>query len=242
MQILILSDIHGNREALQSVLDMASNQYEIGACILLGDLIDYGMHSNEVVAMIRNIKYPVICNIWGNHEHSIVCGDYGRFSSERGRECAKYTKSVLSSQTLDYVKSEMINSGHLEFECAGRRCLAVHGSLADEYWRSITPEQTLEEYSKYDYVFSGHSHRPHFFERYASVDDASTRNQKKTIFVNPGSAGQPRNLNAYAQFAVLHMEQERIVFEKAEYDIGKEQSAYQGQVDDFYRARLERGI
>lgn len=242
MQVLILSDIHGNREALQSVLDMVSNRYEIDACILLGDLIDYGMHSNETVAMIRELPYPCLCNIWGNHEHSIICEDYGRFSSERGQACAKYTKSVLDSQTLDYVKSEMKNSGHLEFECAGRKCLAVHGSLSDEYWRSIAPDQALEEYSRYDYVFSGHSHRPHFFEKYTPVNDARNRNQKKTIFVNPGSVGQPRNLNSYAQFAVLHMEQERIVFEKAEYDIRKEQSAYQGQVDDFYRERLERGI
>ncbi len=242
MYTLIMSDIHGNRAALQSVLDAVSGNYEIGACILLGDLIDYGMHSNEVVEMLQDMQYPVICNIWGNHEHSILCEDYVRFSSERGRECAKYTKSILNSRTLDYLKNNMKRTGHLEFAYAGRKCLAVHGSLADEYWRSITPEQALEEYSDYDYVFSGHSHRPHFFEKYYKVEDASTRNQKKTVFINPGSVGQPRNINPYAQFMLLDMEREQMVFEKAEYPIAEEQSAYGGQIDDFYRKRLERGI
>ena len=44
----VLSDIHGNLYALENVVrDM--EQYPLDGVILLGDLIDYGMQSNEVV-------------------------------------------------------------------------------------------------------------------------------------------------------------------------------------------------
>lgn len=123
-----------------------------------------------------------------------------------------------------------------------KKCLAVHGSLEEPYWKGIDLTKTLKEYSNYDYVFSGHTHLPHFIEKYYVCDDMQRRNKKKTVFINPGSVGQPRNLNNMAQFVILDMETERIAFEKVKYDIGAEQADYDGQVDAFYRERLRWGI
>ena len=241
MKILILSDIHGNEQALNAVLDKASG-YEIDACFLLGDIIDYGMHSNEVIQRIKSLPYPVLCNIRGNHEDAVIADHYEAFSSERGRKSAKYTKSILNEESWEYIHNAMSASGMLEFECMKKRCLAVHGSLKEQYWESIDIYSECNDYAGYDYVFSGHSHLPHFVEKYHPVEDPARRNKKKIIFVNPGSVGQPRNHNPMAQFAVLDMKTESVFFDKAEYDIAKEQSAYAGQVDTFYRDRLEAGI
>lgn len=242
MKILIMSDIHGNREAYQEVLSRAAGCADIQACIILGDLIDYGMHSNEIIRMTKALPYPVICNIRGNHEDAVLRDDYSRFSSERGQISARYTKSILNQETWDYINTVMDSSGMKEFECAGKQCLAVHGSLGDEYWKSISPDGDLEKYMKYDYVFSGHSHLPHFVEKYYKCDDPVHRNKKKTIFINPGSVGQPRNLNNMAQFVVADLETESVSFEKVRYDFATEQASYHGQVDSFYRDRLEWGI
>ncbi|MDE7177475.1 MAG: metallophosphoesterase family protein [Lachnospiraceae bacterium] len=242
MKLLVLSDIHGNREALREILDYAENTWYIDICVLLGDVIDYGMHSNEVVQMLRDIKYPIICNIWGNHEFAIFNEDYVDFSSDRGRWCAQYTRSILNDRTWEYIRNVMTNSGVSEFVIEGKKCLAVHGSLAHIYWKSIKADQELSEYKEYDYVFSGHSHLPHYFEIFYEADDPHRRNKKKTIFINPGSVGQPRNLNAMAQCVVLDTETGSVTFEKVPYDIKKEQEAYNGQVDDFYRERLEVGV
>ena len=87
-----------------------------------------------------------------------------------------------------------------------------------------------------------HSHLPHFFEVFYEADRPAYRNKKKTIFINPGSVGQPRNHNSNAQFALLDTETEEIQLLKTSYDIKKEQSAYTGKVDDFYKVRLEKGI
>ncbi len=242
MRIMVMSDIHGNKAAFQAVLERSAKIGNIGACILLGDLIDYGMHSNEVIQMAKALPYPVICNIRGNHEEAIIREEYDRFSSERGKACAKYTRSVLNRESWDYLLGEMAGRGRKAFAYGGKKCLAIHGSQGDEYWKRIGPEESPEPYQGYDYVFSGHSHLPHFMEKYLPAQDGKRRNKQKVIFINPGSVGQPRNLNPSAQFVILDMEKERVVFEKAAYDIGAEQSSYHGQVDDFYRERLEWGV
>lgn len=242
MKIIILSDIHGNKTAFQAVMDKVVQTEKIDACILLGDMIDYGMHSNEVIQMAKTMPYPVICNIFGNHEEAIVKDVYTRFSSERGKTSAKYTKSCLTEQSLCYITNVMNNGGIFEFECEGKKCLAVHGSLEDFFWISIKPEGALPGYEKYDYVFSGHSHQPHFFEMYYSINDPVHRNKKKTIFINPGSVGQPRNHNPMAQFAILDIETEEVQLCKVQYNIQSEQRDFTDMVDVFYKDRLTVGI
>ena len=191
MKIMILSDIHGNLSAMEAVCNRLKELGGITGVILLGDIIDYGMHTNEVVEIFQQFTYPILCNIRGNHEQAIITECYDRFSSQRGRECAKYTRSIMSSDTWDYITRRMDGSGMREFEIENRKCLAVHGSMEDNYWSSIKPGEETKQYQKYDYVFSGHSHLPHFYEVFYDAEDNSHRNKKKTIFINPGSVGQP---------------------------------------------------
>ncbi|MDE7322624.1 MAG: metallophosphatase family protein [Lachnospiraceae bacterium] len=242
MKILIMSDIHGNKEALKAVIYKAAQTKDIKACILLGDMIDYGMHSNEVIQMVKSLPYTVLCNICGNHENAVLWDEYGRFSSERGRVSAQYTRSILSQESWDYIHNEMDECGCCEFECGGKKCLAIHGSLENYYWKSIKLEDTLLGYEKYDYVFSGHSHIPHCFEKYYEVNNPVYRNRKKTIFINPGSVGQPRNHNPMAQYAVLDVEIEEMQLCKVQYNIASEQKSFTNKVDTFYKDRLSIGI
>lgn len=242
MKALILSDIHGNINALNAVLNKTLKDNSIEACVLLGDIIDYGMHSNEVIQKIQSLNYSLLCNIRGNHEEAIIQKDYSRFSSERGKESARYTRSILNEESWDYITNVMTCAGKYEFEMDGRKCLAVHGSLQDEYWKSINPDVDPEPYAEYDFVFSGHSHLPHFFEKYIKTDNPITRNKKKIMFINPGSVGQPRNINNFAQYVVLDTNTEEVLMGKEKYNIKEEQRAYHEQVDNFYKERLELGV
>lgn len=242
MKTFIMSDLHGNLAAFRAVCDAIQNTSGVEACILLGDLIDYGMHSNEIIKELQALPFQVLCNIWGNHEQAVMTDCYSRFSSERGRRCARYTKSVLTPESLRYMAEEMSSSGCYEFEVNGKRCLAVHGSMEDPYWLGLRPEHELPGYDRYDYVFSGHTHLPHFFDRYYKTEDVRMRNRKRTVFINPGSVGQPRNHNNYAQYALFDFEKEDVIFQKVCYNIGQEQQAYHGEVDEFYKKRLELGI
>ena len=144
MSVLVLSDLHGNLSAFQAVLDRAAKDHDITSCILLGDLIDYGMCSNEVIKMVENLPYKILCSIRGNHEDAVIRDEYSRFSSDRGRDSARYTRSILTPDSWDYLNRKMAPDGKAEFAVNGKKCLAIHGSLKDPYWKSIRPEEALE--------------------------------------------------------------------------------------------------
>ena len=238
----ILSDIHGNLFALKEVFDDLVNQ-EIESIILLGDLIDYGMQSNESVEFIKeNLSSKIICNIWGNHERAILTKDFNHFSSERGVESAKFTDSVLSDISRDYLNDELVHDGKIEFDLDGKKVLAIHGSLNDYYWKAIFPDNLNGEYIDFDIVLSGHSHYPHVFQKFYDFENPDMRNKKSVLFINPGSVGQPRNHNSNAQYAILDTDSMGVELRYVEYPKDKAMALYDGSIDDFYCKRLENGV
>ncbi len=240
----VMSDIHGNLQALESVSEDLL-LFDIRGILLLGDLIDYGMQSNETVAFLReNItdRYTVFCNIRGNHERAVLDEFFEGFSSARGQESARFTASVLNEKSRGYLQDALTPEGQTVFELDGKKCLAIHGSLQDPYWKAIAPGQLGGDYRDYDMVLSGHSHLPHFFANYYETQDALYRNRKKTVFLNPGSVGQPRNHDPRANYAIWEPETGECLMRSVSYDVEKAMSHFHGQVDDFYRSRLQIGI
>ncbi len=238
----VLSDIHGSLYALESVTkDM--EKYPVKGIILLGDIIDYGMQSNEVVDFIlTHFQDRVICNIRGNHERAILEKDFHGFSSQRGEDCARHTAGQLTDASVQYLTTNLINSGTYEFELEGFSILAVHGSLENEYWGTIEPGRDNGDYNRYDMVLSGHSHRPHVYAKFYEADDPEYRNRHKVIFINPGSVGQPRNHDPNAQYALIDTDTMSVFMRSVPYDVEAAMATYDGSVDDFYRARLRRGV
>ena len=238
----ILSDIHGNLFALQEVFNDLINQ-DIDSIILLGDLIDYGMQSNEVIGFTKeNLSSKIICNIWGNHEKAILTKDFNHFSSERGVESAKYTDSIITDDSRDYLNNELVHEGKFEFDLDGNNVLAIHGSLNDYYWKAIFPDNLNGNYIDYDIVLSGHSHYPHVFQKFYEYDNPDMRNKKSVLFINPGSVGQPRNHNPNAQYAILDADFMSVELKSIEYPKYEAMDLYDGSIDEFYRKRLENGI
>lgn len=91
-------------------------------------------------------------------------------------------------------------------------------------------------------MISGHSHVPHYVEHFFAFDDATYRNKRRTIFINPGSVGQPRNHNPYAQYGILDVESGNYEHRCVWYDVKEEQILFSDNVDDFYKDRLTLGI
>lgn len=238
----ILSDIHGNLQALEAVAkDM--KDFKIDGIILLGDLIDYGMQSNEVVEFISSEwSDRIVCNIWGNHENAILRNDFSRFSSLRGEESARHTAAQLSENVRNYLFNELEQTGRYDFQIDNMRILAIHGSLEDYLWKSINPETQSEDYAVFDIVLSGHSHYSHVFTRFYDCDDELRRNKHAVRFINPGSVGQPRNHNPHAQYALFDQETLSISLRTVRYNIDVTMSLFDGSKDDFYKERLKYGV
>jgi predicted phosphodiesterase len=234
MQILVLSDIHANVSALQAVLNGART-YNIGLAVLLGDHVDYGMRPNEIITILKDFPYPIDVNICGNHERLIVDGNLQKFKMF----FSPYTGSILSAESTRYICEEMNTEGFTYRTYDGKRCLMIHGSIEDTFWSAISTKSNFEKYREYDYVFSGHSHLPLCFEQYFNQ---GMNNEKKTVFVNPGSVGQPRNHNPRACYCVFDTISGWVHLNNAEYDVTAEQSLYGTEVDSFHSRRLSKGI
>ena len=243
MKIAILSDIHANLSALNSVLENIRNNHVVDSYVLLGDIVNYGMRPNEVIAEFEQLDKPILANIWGNHECAMVDdSQLPHFSTDRGRSALMYMRNILSEHSKQYMDG-MIKDGYTELDIEGKKILLIHGDMKDVYWGNMTDaEQHDECYKKYDFVLNGHSHVPQYNEVYFAEENPLMRNNKKTVFINPGSVGQPRNHNPRAQYAILDTETGECQLLSAEYDIAYEQSLYQEEIDPFYKERLERGV
>ena len=243
MKIAILSDIHANLSALNSVLEDTQNNHPVDAYVLLGDIVNYGMRPNETILRLEQLNKPILGSIWGNHECAMVDeGQLPHFSTDRGYKALMYMRAILSEHSKQYME-RMTKDGYAELDVKGKIILLVHGDMKNVYWGKMSDtEQHDECYKKYDYVLHGHSHVPQYNEVFFADENPELRNKKKTVFINPGSVGQPRNHNPRAQYAIWDTETGECMLLSAAYDIAFEQSLYPKELDPFYKERLSKGV
>ena len=242
MKAILFADIHANLSAFEAVLADIEKRYRPDSMISLGDFIDYGMRSNEIIQRMQDVKIPLIANLKGNHEKALIDGELFRFSSERGRVMSTYTRSHLNQFSIDYIDNVM-QEPMQKLEIDGYNVLLLHGSIEDPYWGKLTPSKIEDErYQEYDYVISGHIHQPFKIDVFFKADNSAMRNQKRTTFINPGSVGQPRNHNPFAQYVYIDFQTGETHFNTVPYDIEAEQALFPEEIDKFYSERLKFGI
>lgn len=250
--VIIMSDVHANVTALRAVLDDISARYADVGVVLVGDLINYGMRPNEVVGMIAGMSQPIPASVCGNHEKALFDGDLSRFSTDRGRRMLEYTAGLLTEESRAFLRDNCAASGMCEIELTAadangkmrvQRVLVVHGSLSDPYWgRMDAAEMERVEYAQYDLVISGHTHVPQLVEKFYDNGLPEYRGKKRTVFLNPGSVGQPRNHNPHAQYAWYDILTGRVHFNKVAYDVEAERRLLAAGLDPFYADRLILGV
>lgn len=244
MRIVLLSDIHANVTALEAVLADIARTGTVDSYALLGDLVNYGPRPNETIDIISHLpESRILVNLWGNHEYSLFGGSPERFATDRGRAVLRYTESILSAPSREYLDKRMEHKGMCECRSDNHSFLFMHGNPDDPYWGKFgTGNMNDDRFIEYDYVITGHSHVPHYVEQFFDCDNAAYRNRKRTVFINPGSVGQPRNHNPYAQYGILDTTSGAYQHRSVWYDVEMEQKLFSDQVDSFYKKRLELGI
>ena len=243
MRLVLLSDIHANVTALQAVLKDIESVGKVDSFALLGDFVNYGPRPNEVIEIAKQLPKPLIVNLWGNHEYSIFGGSLDRFATDRGRAVLKYTNTILTEESRDYLDKCMNHQGMEGKEIGDKHILFMHGNIDDPFWGKFGIDKMNDErFAEYDYVISGHSHVPHYVEHFFASDNVEFRKKKRTIFINPGSVGQPRNHTPYAQYGILDVESGNYEHRCVWYDVKEEQKLFSDSVDKFYKDRLTLGI
>lgn len=184
MKIGILSDIHGNYDALISVLN---NMREIGVeeLIISGDLVGYYYRVDLVLKALREWKW-ITC--MGNHE-LIYLKWQNATIEDREIIKKKYGSSYEQADfLLNKEQKEFLNnlSHPIKHEIEGYRFLVCHGS-PENINQYIYPDNSniLKIFQKYvnevDVVILGHTH----FQAKWTIDSLN--------IINPGSVGQPRS-------------------------------------------------
>ena len=224
MRILVISDIHANLAALESVLADAEGKWD--EMWFLGDLIGYGPDPNECTELLQSYN-PVALS--GNHDWAILGKlDIDSFN-DYARHAVLWARSVISDEACAYLDSlppAMVP--HEKFSIA-------HASPRQPIWEYILDRGTADanfEYFDTPYCLVGHTHVPVIFEKVGNTRTNaveplynvswSLEDQSRRI-INPGSVGQPRDSDPRAAYALLDLE--TMVWEhcRVEYDIERTQ-------------------
>lgn len=191
--VALVSDIHGNLEALDAVF--AQVRTEKVYC--LGDVVGYGANPNEVIQLLKSRN---VNTILGNHDYAVLTGDVGYFNPAAAI-AVNWTARALTRDSAEYLRSL---PNELRIEVGGSRVYLTHGSPSDNLWEYVDPathSDLLDFYLrklKVSLIGLGHTHVPYVWK-----GDAGT-------VVNPGSVGQPRSGDNRASFALVDSENERL--------------------------------
>lgn len=246
MKYLILSDIHGNIDALNSAL-IEVNSIKFDKYVVLGDLVSYGASPNEVVKRIIGLN-PVIA-IRGNHDKVAVGISDGRDFNYAARDAALWTRRKLLPENREYVSN--LTKGPVEVDGLFE---IVHGSPWDEEFYIFSHRHALNAFQHSDkkLIFFGHTHIPVIWSLGDDIleGEAVTNDQYeysleegKRYLINPGSVGQPRDGNPKSSLAIFDSDEMKIQFLRIEYNIQNAQSKIlQAGLDEYLADRLASGV
>lgn len=177
--IAIISDVHGNYEALKQVLAKIDEMH-IPEIFCLGDVVGYYSQVNECCDALR--ARHVRC-VMGNHDWYMASGT-GCPRSRSVNDCLAYQRKVISRENLEWVQSfPVILHAH--------GLSMVHGGWQNPIDEYLEPEKGCFENLSDRYFVSGHTHIQRV-EQFGSQ-----------IYCNPGSVGQPRDGDNRAAFATF---------------------------------------
>jgi predicted phosphodiesterase len=218
MRIALISDIHGNLEALQAVFhDIKDRSVDVIHC--LGDVVGYGA---DPVACLELVRKKCRIKLMGNHEYAalgLLPVDHLNYDAGASLE---WTRGRLGDKEMtvlaDFDMQTEVEGAHL-----------VHASPwePDQWHYLLSTEPAIESFRHFEsrLCFFGHTHLPMIFSLSSSgnlrqqvghnfVPDEETR-----YLVNIGSVGQPRDNDPRAGYVIWDTDQNEIDYLRVEYDI-----------------------
>ena len=242
MRIAIVSDIHGNRQAFEAVLEAIAGS---GASELwcLGDLVGYGADPDACVDLAR--EHASVC-LAGNHDLG-VRGTIPLEQFSRGAAlAATWTRETIRADTLEYLQT-------LEPQNLDQAVALYHASPRDPVWEYVLSPLQAElcmDVAAQRTSLIGHSHVALYFCRLAGgTATGETRGDREALdvgdgewLINPGSVGQPRDGDPRAAWLELDLDSEAVIYHRTDYDIAGAAAAIRAaRLPDSLAERLQYG-
>ena len=242
MLVAIVSDIHGNRHALEAVLaDVASTDARELWC--LGDVVGYGADPNDCCALIR--ENASVC-LAGNHDLAVTGTILLDEFSHGAALAARWTQEVLADDHVEWLRSL---SPQGDEEGVG----LYHASPRDPIWEYVLSTLLAElclDVAEERVCLVGHSHVALSFVR--PEGEAATGDTRRAgdaldmsdgeWLINPGSVGQPRDGDPRAAWLLLDTGSWQAEWRRTPYDIAGAAAAIRAaRLPDSLAERLEYG-
>jgi diadenosine tetraphosphatase ApaH/serine/threonine PP2A family protein phosphatase len=201
--IAVISDVHGNLEALRAVLADADGA-GFSRMVNLGDMVGYGPEPDACVKLLRE---RAVESVLGNHEHGLVEAQARGWFNPQARRALDRTRTLLSDEALMYFRTLPRT-----IEVCG--ALFVHGcppGLVSRYLYELDEDDLRETFGLYAnrLCFAGHTHE---LER-ISLGADGRRVERDPLrkgrcrldpaarhIINAGSVGQPRDGDNKAKY------------------------------------------
>ncbi len=220
MRVAVVSDIHGNRQAFEAVLE-AAEAASAEELWCLGDLVGYGADPDACVALAR--ERAAICLV-GNHDLA-VCGDIPLDEFSRGAAlAARWTRDAVSAETLDYLRGLAPSSAR-----GGGRALPRQPARPGVGVRALAPagRAVPRRAAPPGLPHRPLPRRPLLLARGGRA--GGRRDPRRTVsrstsstgewLLNPGSVGQPRDGDPRAAWLVLDTATWACEYRRTEYDV-----------------------
>lgn len=216
MRYAVISDIHGNLDALDAVLALA-RELKAEHVVCLGDVVGYGPEPSQCLERIREADSTVIA---GNHDFAVVDKiDISNFNVY-AREATLWTRENLDESALSFLSALPLLAQLDGFT-------VVHGSLHSpelfDYVQTSYDAHLSMQRMEGPLCFIGHSHVPITFLQDELVSYSLARridvNPASKTVVNVGSVGQPRDFDPRAAFAIYDSDACQVSLHRAAYDV-----------------------
>ncbi len=220
MKIGIISDIHSNSEAIDSVL---KNIKDVDEFICLGDIVGYGADPNYCIEKVKGLNCRCI---GGNHDFAVAGKVNINYFNYNARAAILWTSLQLKKENLNF----LLNLKNIiEFK---DNVFAVHGSPENPLLEYILDKDTASLiFSKFDFkiYFVGHSHLAGCFSfnennnqiNYMNFSNGGhiEINKNKRYIINCGSVGQPRDGNPKASYGIYDLKYGTVNIYRVSYPI-----------------------
>lgn len=226
--VALLSDIHGNLDALEAVLeDMES--FPIRSVFCLGDVVGYGPEPGACVRQIRNLATHTVM---GNHEMMMLMLAW-RTLNDLGSELTpslRHALNQLTPEDIEWVSSLPIG---VELESFAIVHSSFHQPAAFHYIQETDDAAACMVDQPHHLSFHGHTHVPVIWKKRGAgtlclfpAETPVTLNPFERYCVNVGSVGQPRDGDPRAAYCLYHPVSHTLLHRRVPYDISWAQERF----------------
>lgn len=221
MKLGLISDIHGNLQALGAVLKTLRLE-AVDLVLCAGDLVCYGANPNEVIELLQAERIPCVT---GNYDYACAfdLSKVSRGSSSPESEALKQTVLQWTKKHLTRASQHFLQTlpWRSNFVFGGVRVSLFHAGLEhlDEnyYLQDVEGFQYLANRVNSQIVVFGHTHVA--FTKHSFTKHSFTKHSSSTLFINPGAVGRSLDGDVRAAYAVLELPSKQLELKRISYDI-----------------------